>query len=373
MNIRKTIEENIGVIKELRNKLHLNPELSYQEYKTQKIICDFFKDLGISTESLFETGVVATLNDGDHCIAVRADMDAISVNGISHACGHDYHMAIASGVALVLKKLGIDKCVKFIFQPAEEADGGAMPMIQRGVLENPKVVGIIGFHVWPEVKVGSIEVSAGPSMASTDDFRIIFKGKGGHAAMPHLCKNPLYPAMDFIQTMNIKAKIESNPLDSHIIAFSSVQCGSATNVIADECILLGTARTFNNSLRNKIHHDILKTSDLCAEEYGCTVETRYNFHYPPLVSDDVLTNHFIEQTKKLIGDHNVLHLERTFASEDFAFFAEEVPAVHFRLGIADDDKGLHSLHSMDFDASDEAIYYGIYIITNFIKNQIGIM
>jgi amidohydrolase len=369
LDIRELIQENIDVIKNLRKKLNINAELSFKEYKTQGIILDFFKELDIDTKVLAGTGVTATLNSYDTCIAVRTDMDALPVKGVSHVCGHDYHMAIVLGTALILKKIGFHKAVKFIFQPAEETEGGAVPMIKEGVLENPQVKYMIGFHVWPNVKVGTIEVASGASMASVDNFYAKFIGKGGHAATPHLCKNPIYPAIEFIQSMNIQSKIENNPLDSHVITFASIQCGNAANVIAEECEVSGTVRTFNNQLRNKIHEDILKNTHLCAEKYGCKVELRYDFEYPPLVSNESLTNKFIECAKALIGADKVLPLEKTFAAEDFAFFAEKVPAVHFRLGIEDKGKGIHPLHSPDFDASDEAILNGIYIITNFILSM----
>ena len=155
MDIRELIEKNIDIIKHLRKKLNANAELSFKEYKTQSIILEFLKDLDIDTKILANTGVAATLNFGDSCIAVRADMDALPVNGVTHACGHDYHMAIVLGTALILKKLGFNKTVKFIFQPGEETKGGAVPMIKEGVLENPEVNYIIGFHVWPNVKVGT--------------------------------------------------------------------------------------------------------------------------------------------------------------------------------------------------------------------------
>lgn len=366
MDIRQLIEQNVDIIKILRNNLNENAELSFEEYKTQEIIFDFCNKLGLTTQKLAKTGIVATLNSGEDCIAIRADMDALPVKGVSHVCGHDYHMAIACGVALVLKELGYDKCIKFIFQPAEESIGGALPMIKEGVLDNPRVDSMIGFHVWPGVKIGTIEVAPGPSMASVDDFFITFTGKGGHAAMPHLCKNPLYPAMDFIQTMNSKSRIENNPLDSHVITFSSVQCSNAPNVIADECRVMGTVRTFNNDLRKKIYDDILKTSSASTNNYECTVDVKYNFQYPPLINDDAFTRDFIEKTKELVGEHNVLPLEKTFAAEDFAFFAEKVPSVHFRLGIADNTVGNAPLHSVNFNASDDSIFNGIYIITNFI-------
>lgn len=366
MDLKEFIEQNIETIKEWRIKLNSNAELAFNEYKTQGIILDFLKGLEMEARIFAGTGVAATLNSSHECIAIRADMDALPVNGISHACGHDYHMAIVMGTALILKKLNLKKCVKFIFQPAEEGPGGALPMMEEGVLDNPKVKYMAGFHVWPGIKVGTIEVSPGPSMASVDDFEIVFHGKGGHAAMPHLCKNPLYPAIDFIEAMNLKSRIEYNPLNSHIIAFSSIQGGCAKNVIPDECRVLGTVRTFDSNLRNNIYEDILNISSLCAEKFGCGSEVKYDFQYPPLVSDSKLTNFFIESTRYLIGEDNVLPLEKTFAGEDFAYFAEKVPSVHFRLGIMDKERGAFPLHSPDFSASHETIFYGIYILVNFI-------
>ena len=366
MDLKELIQNNIEKIKHLQMMLHENAELSFQEYKTQQIIIDFFNSIEIPTKKLISTGVVATLNNEDTCIGLRADMDALPVSGVSHACGHDYHMTIISGVALVLKELGYEKCVKFIFQPGEEAEGGAAPMIQEGVLENPSVNSMIGFHVWPNVLVGTVEAAGGPSMASVDDFHIVFKGLGGHAAMPYLCKNPLYPAMDFIKTINEKSMMEISPLDAHVITFSSLQSGNTPNVIPDECTLLGTVRTFDNTVRSKIHEDMLKISSLSADKYGCDVNVKYNFQYPPLINDESLTNSFIGVTKALIGEDHVLPLQKTFAAEDFAYFAEKVPSVHFRLGIADDTKGLCPLHSTTFDVSEDAILNGIYIITNFI-------
>ena len=366
MDIKELIQSNIEGIKNLRSKLSQNAELSFHEYKTQEIIIDFFNTMGIPTKKLVSTGIVATMNNEESCIALRADMDALPVNGVSHACGHDYHMAIVCGVALILKELGYKKSIKLIFQPGEEAEGGAAPMIQEGVLENPLVSNMIGFHVWPNVLAGTVEAGSGPSMASVDDFQIVFKGMGGHAAMPYLCKNPLYPAIDFIQTMNAKSMQEISPLDSHVITFSSLKSGNTPNVIPDECIVLGTVRTFDNGVRNKIKDDMFKISSLCADKYNCEVKVNYDMQYPPLINDEGFTNRFISITKELIGENNVLPLQKTFAAEDFAYFAEKVPSVHFRLGIADGSKGLHPLHSTSFDVSDDAIFNGIYIITNFI-------
>lgn len=366
MNLKQVIESSMEEVISIRKELNKNAELSFNEYKTCNIVKNFLENLDIDTKILFNTGVVGELNKGENSIAIRADMDALPVNGVSHACGHDYHMALVLGCALVLKKIGFEKCVKFIFQPAEENTGGAAPMIEEGVLQNPKVKYIIGFHVWPNLEVGKLEVTAGPSMASVDDFYITFTGKGGHAAMPHLCNNPIYPALDFIQTMNTKSHLQNDPLEPFVLTFSSINSGSTPNVIADEAKISGTARTFNKELRKNIKSNIQNLSELCSKKYNCDVSIKYEDGYPPLINDKKLTDSFIESSKNILGRDNVIPAERSFAAEDFSFFAEKIPSVHFRLGICNGKKGKKALHSSNFDADDNCLYYGIYSIVNFI-------
>jgi len=296
-------------------------------------------------------------------------MDALPVNGVSHACGHDFHMAVALGTALVLKEMCFSKNVKFIFQPGEEDKGGALPMIKEGVLENPDVKCVIGFHVWPNLEVGKIEVTSGPSMASVDDFSVKFLGKGGHAAMPYLCKNPIYPAVEFIQSFNDKILTENDALNPFLVTFSSIMAGEAYNVISDESKVLGTVRTFDNALRDKVKIDLTNAALLSAKKYNCEAKVEYQEGYPPLINNKKLTDTFIEATKKILGEQNILPLDKSFAAEDFSFFAEKVPSVHFRLGISEGEKGNEILHSTKFSGSDNALIYGVLIIVNFILNM----
>jgi hippurate hydrolase len=366
LDLKATIENRMELFRALRDNLGRNAELSFQEYKTQNIIREFLTSIEISNTAVFNTGVVALMNEGESCLAVRSDMDALPVNGVSHACGHDYHMAVALGVCQILKDINYDKCIKFIFQPGEESTGGALPMIKEGVLTKPEVKNVIGFHIWPELPVGKLEVSPGPSMGSIDEFTFTFKGKGGHAAMPHKCINPIYPAMDFINTITCRSKIENDPFNPHVLTIANVNCGTANNVIADEAKVGGTLRTFSPELRAKLKEDIINSVKLSAEKYNCTSEILYDEQFPPLISDTEFTNKFIKATKKLLGDENVLSLEKTFAGEDFAYFAEAVPSVHFRIGIADDTLGKYPLHSPHFSVNDDALFYGIYATVNFI-------
>jgi hippurate hydrolase len=367
--IKKAIDENIDEVKEMWHKLHSIPELSFEEYKTQELLITLLDSMGYEPKKIAKTGIVALLGKDSKAIGIRTDIDAINVNGPRHSCGHDFHMSTVLGAALVLKKLGINKTVKFLFQPAEEAIGGAKVMIEEGVLKNPEVTEMIGFHVWPSVPVGTIEVSPGPSMASVDDFIITFKGKGGHAAMPYVCINPLYPAMDFINTMTIKTKIENNPLNPHILTFTTLQCGTVGNVIAEQAVVKGTVRTFDMNFKKKLQEQLLSEAEVIAKKHNCTVATHYNVYYPPVISDKDLTEKFVAITKNLLGESHVRPLEKTFTAEDFSFYCEEVPSVHFRLGISDGVKGELPLHSPDFDGSLEALYYGIYTLVNYVINS----
>lgn len=367
MNVKDIILNKLPEIKALRKTLHENAELAHQEFKTQKIIMETLETLNIKCNPCAGTGVVGLLNNSETSIGVRADIDALPINGVFHGCGHDYHTAIALGTAMVLKEMGFEKCVKFLFQPAEELDGGAYTMIEEGALKNPEVKCMIGFHVWPNLQVGKIEAPDGPTMASIDDFSITFKGVGGHAAMPHLCKNPIYPAIDFIQTMNNKTKIEVNPLSPHVLTFSSINANNAaSNVIPEKIQVLGTLRTFDTALTDKIKKDLYESCDLSAKKYDCESKLKFGVAYPPLTNDKNLSDKFFKIAVHTLGEENVSIAEKTFASEDFAVFAQEVPSVHFRVGITDDNHGLHPLHSPMFDANDDAIFYAIHTIINFI-------
>jgi hippurate hydrolase len=367
MDLKTLIRNRLEEIKDIRQTLHNNAELSNEEYKTSKIIQTYLDSLGLTYKTLANTGVVAVLNEGSDCIGIRADMDALPINGVFHGCGHDYHMAILLGVARVLKDLNTDKSVKFIFQPAEEDGGGALPMINEGVLEDPKVTSMVGFHVWPGLEVGSIEATSGPSMASVDDFKILFTGKGGHGAMPDLSINPLKPAVEFTYTMeNYKSSVASTP---YVLNLTSINCGNAPNVVADEALVMGILRTFDDSLRTQLRNVIREKAADFASKYGCSYSVKFEDEYPPLINDDKISKEFITASSKLLGKDKVKALTATFAGEDFSYFAKAVPSVHFRLGIKGHGLGESPLHSSNFTAHDDALFYGIYIICNYILSQ----
>ncbi len=369
MELKDLIKEKLPIIKEIRKNLNENPELAFEEYKTQKIIQQSLASFGINNYTCAKTGVVGILNEGEEAIAVRADMDALPINGVSHSCGHDYHMAIGLGAALVLKEIGCEKTVKFIFQPAEELIGGAVPMIEEGVLKNPEVKSMIGYHVWPGLQVGKLQIGTGATMASIDDFHITIKGVGGHGAMPHKCKNPILPAVDIIQSVQLKSRTAVDPLKPHVITFASISAGEATNVIPETALLKGTVRTVDESLRQQLAVMIEETAKNVALNYGCEAMIDYSYEYPPLISNEELTEEFYKETVKIFGEENILSLDQSFGGDDFAYFSQQVPSVHFRAGIEGSGRGSHPLHSPYFDADEEVLFYAIYAVVNFILNH----
>ncbi|WAM32275.1 M20 family metallopeptidase [Caldicellulosiruptor naganoensis] len=366
-SIREAIEKNLKVAENIQKELHNSPELSFEEYKTQEFIRKKLTEWGIENYPVAKTGVIGVINNSDECIAIRADMDAILVDGKpKHACGHDFHMAIVLGVAKTLVDIGYKKCVKFIFQPAEEGPGGAKKVIEEGGLKNPDVKKMIGFHVWPNLDVGKIEISNSAIMASVDDFEIEFIGKGGHAAMPELTKNPIYPAIDFIQSANNFFCAYSKKTSPFHVSFSSICSGETYNVIANTCKIKGTVRTFDSEVQKFIYESIQHLAKFSAQKYNCQVNVNYYFQYPPLINNPQIAEEFSNIAKRLLDSENVKEAQISFTAEDFAFYCQEVPSLYFRLGIRENSKGENPLHSPFFDASEKCIFYGIYLIVNYL-------
>lgn len=365
--LKDTIRKNMELFISIRRDLNRLAELSYEEFKTQKYITERLSEWGIENFPISKTGVIGIINRSDECIGIRSDMDAILVEGQPrHCCGHDFHMAVVLGTAKVLVDMGFEGCVKFIFQPAEEGPGGAKRVIEEGGLENPKVTKLLGFHVWPGVDVGTIEVSSGAIMASVDDFEIEFIGKGGHAAMPEVTKNPIYPATDFIQSANNIFCAFSNKLLPFHVSFSSISSGQTFNVISERCKIRGTVRTFDSSMQEFIYKNIKKLAKLSAQKYDCHVNINYYFQYPPLINSYQATEEFLDVAKKLLGPENIKKAIPSFTAEDFAFYCQKVPSVYFRLGIKEKGKGENPLHSPYFNASEDSIFYGIFLLAGYL-------
>lgn len=362
-----------------RRHLHKNPELSFNEFNTQKFVEGKLTEYGITNfKRMANTGVVALVegkNPLKKTIALRGDMDALpiketnnvdykSVNeGVMHACGHDVHTSSLLGVARILNELkgNFEGTVKFIFQPGEEKlPGGASLMIKEGVLENPKPASVIGQHVMPQIAVGKVGFRKGLYMASTDEIYVRVIGKGGHGAMPHLVIDPVLITSHMIVALQQIVSRRAKPSLPSVLSFGKVIANGATNVIPDEVYLEGTFRTLNEEWRDEAHRLMKHLAETLAESMGgkCIFDIKRG--YPFLVNDEPLTDRARKYAEEFLGKENVEDLEIWMAAEDFSFFSQKAPACFYRLGVRNESRGIISpVHTSTFDIDEKALETGM--------------
>ncbi|RDY26329.1 amidohydrolase [Romboutsia weinsteinii] len=342
--------------KDIRHLIHMYPEDGYKEHKTSKIIIDELEKMNIKvTKNVAKTGVVGLI-EGKYpgkTVLLRADMDALKLDekadveykskipGMMHACGHDGHVAGLLGAAMILNDLKdeLHGKVKLVFQPAEERDGGAKPMIEEGVLENPNVDAVFGAHLWGALKEGQVHVKHGAMMAAPDIFVFKIIGVGGHGSTPHQGIDPIVLTCQVINTIQTIVSRKTNPLNPIVISCGRIQGGDCHNVIPNEVEVEGTIRTFTQEDRElvpKLMEDIIRGITSCQ---GASYEFYYEAKYPALINDSKMTDLVKESVGKIIGSENVFELrEATMGAEDFAFFTQKVPGSFFFVGIAKDDQ-----------------------------------
>ena len=336
----------------LRETIHMYPEDGFSEFTTSKIIIEELDKLGIKVQkNVAKTGVVGLI-EGKYpgkTVLLRADMDALKIqeqadveykskiDGMMHACGHDGHVAGLLGAAMILNELkdNLHGNVKLVFQPAEERDGGALPMIEEGVLENPKVDAAFAAHLWGYLNEGEVHLKEGPMMASPDIFNIKVIGKGGHGAVPQESIDPIVITCQIVNSLQTIVSRKINPLDPVVITCGRIQGGDCHNVIPNEVELEGTIRTFNEETRNwvpKVMEDLIRG---ITTSQGAAYEFKYEPKYPALINDKYMTSFAKESLKKVVGEENVFDLkEPNMGGEDFAYFAQKVPSAFIFVGIA---------------------------------------
>lgn len=336
----------------LRETIHMYPEDGFSEFTTSKIIIEELEKLGIKVQkNVAKTGVVGLI-EGKYpgkTVLLRADMDALKIqeqadveykskiDGMMHACGHDGHVEGLLGAAMILNELkdNLHGNVKLVFQPAEERDGGALPMIEEGVLENPKVDAAFAAHLWGYLNEGEVHLKEGPMMASPDIFNIKVIGKGGHGAVPQESIDPIVITCQIVNSLQTIVSRKINPLDPVVITCGRIQGGDCHNVIPNEVELEGTIRTFNEETRNwvpKVMEDLIRG---ITTSQGAAYEFKYEPKYPALINDKYMTSFAKESLKKVVGEENVFDLkEPNMGGEDFAYFAQKVPSAFIFVGIA---------------------------------------
>lgn len=365
----------------VRRHLHANPELSYQEFETSLFVQEQLRVMGIGFEQKATTGLVALIEGKDpssRVMALRADMDALqiqeenqvpycSVNeGVMHACGHDVHTSILLGAAKILHetKDQWSGTVKLLFQPGEEKNpGGASFMIRDGALQNPSPSGIIALHVHPGLSVGKLSFRKGRVMASADEIYITIKGKGGHAAAPHLTADTILIASQLIVSLQQIISRNNNPISPSVLSICSIQGGHTTNVIPSEVKLKGTFRAMDEAWRFKAHELITKQAIGLVESMGGEIDLLIDIGYPTVDNDPAFTGANWQLAETYMGKENVEETEMRMGAEDFGYYTQQIPGCFFRLGVRNEAKGIvHNVHTPKFDIDENAIETGIGIM-----------
>jgi amidohydrolase len=389
-HIKQLAQKHSKQIVDIRHHLHQNPELSFEEYNTQKYVLQQLNNMGINDVTpIANTGLVALIkgnNPNSKTIALRGDMDALpieeqndvpykSVNtGVMHACGHDVHTSCLLGAAQILNELKteFEGTIKLVFQPGEEKlPGGASLMIKEGVLKNPAVNSMIGQHVMPLLPVGTVGFRSGLYMASTDEIYVTVKGKGGHGAMPHLNIDPVLITAHIITSLQQLVSRMANPSIPCVLSFGKVIANGATNVIPNEVKMEGTFRTMDEKWRAEAHQKMKKLAEGIAESMGGSCEFDIHHGYPFLKNNPDVTARAKQSAIAYLGEDKVVDLDIWMAAEDFAFFSQEVPATFYRLGVRNEAKGItSSVHTPTFNIDEEALEIGAGLMAWLAVNEL---
>lgn len=370
-----------------RHELHAHPELAFEERWTSDFIAERLTAMRIPFDrGIASTGIVATLRKGKsgQAIAVRADIDALPVaelnefthrsqhEGRMHACGHDGHVAMALAAASHLSESGrFDGTVHFVFQPAEEDKGGASRMISEGLFERYPVSAIYGMHIYPDIPLGTFAVREGAMMASCDDFEIVVRGRGGHAALPHQVIDPVIAAAQVILALQSIVSRNVHPLESLVISVTAVHAGTAFNVVPDEVVLRGTARALLPDLRDMGERRIREIATGVAQGLGCTADVNYRRLYPVTVNSADETRAAIAAASDVVGTSKVdTAVVPDMGAEDFAFMLERRPGCYVFLGNGPGAGGC-LLHNARFDFNDAALPVGAAYWVRLVERELA--
>tara|TARA_B100000902_G_scaffold394783_1_gene451840 strand:+ start:2103 stop:3293 length:1191 start_codon:yes stop_codon:yes gene_type:complete len=367
----------------IRRELHEHPELMYEEFKTSELIRRELDKLDIPyRHPIAETGVLASIGNGEGpCVALRADMDALpiheetdvpfrsKIDGKMHACGHDCHVSMLLGAAKLLKdkETEINGTIKLLFQPAEEGGAGGKLMREEGALESPDVERIFGLHVWPQMPTGQIGSREGTFLAATSFLDLTIKGVGGHAAVPHLTRDPVLTSAQIITNLQSVISRELDPLDSGVVSISAIHGGQAANVIPSEVKILGTLRSLTMDGLKTLQKRVKGISENIAEAHECEAIVQYPGNdYPPTVNDSEMWEFAKGVGIDMLGEENVSELDAVMGGEDFAYYTEKVKGCFVVLGMNNPEiEATYSVHHPMFKADEDALHIGTALHTIF--------
>ncbi|MCF8194184.1 MAG: amidohydrolase [Bacteroidia bacterium] len=373
-----------------RRHLHQNPELSFEEVQTSAFVQERLRDLNIPfTSGIGGYGVVANLqgHSPGPVVALRADMDALPIQeanevpyaskvpGVMHACGHDVHTASLLGVAALLRSRTqeFSGTVRFLFQPAEEKlPGGASLMIRDGALANPTPQAIYGQHVMPLLPAGTVGFRSGRYMASADEIRLTIRGKGGHAAMPHLNTDAVLIASHIVVALQQVVSRRANPTLPSVLSFGHIIGEGAYNVLPNDVRVRGTFRTMDETWRDQAHALIREIASGTASAMGAVCDVEIDRGYPMLFNHPESTALARSTAEAYLGPQQVVDLDLWMAAEDFAFYAQQIPATFYRLGTRNEAKGwVSSVHTSTFDVDESALPLGAGLMAAIALEQLA--
>ena len=381
MKLLDSITTEAASIIAVRRDIHAHPELCFQEQRTSDVVAGKLAEWGIEVHrGMGTTGVVGVIKNGNskRSIGLRADMDALPVNeantfahaskhpGKMHACGHDGHTAMLLSAAQHLAKhKHFDGTVVLIFQPAEEGGGGAREMIKDGLFDKFPVDAVFGLHNWPGMPVGTLAVSPGPVMASSNEFKITIRGKGCHAALPHNGIDPVPIACEMVQAFQTIVSRNLKPIDAGVISVTMIHAGDATNVVANSCELQGTVRTFTVEMLDLIERRMQTIAEHVSAAHEASCEFAFVRNYPPTINHVNEAAFTREVLAGIVGPDNVLAQEPTMGAEDFSYMLLEKPGAYFFIA---NGEGQHremghgggpcTLHNPSYDFNDDLIPLG---------------
>jgi len=365
-----------------RRHIHANPELGYAEFMTAAFVAERLREWGLLVhEAVGGTSVVGILQGGTPgaCLALRADMDALPIaeetglpyasqnQDCMHACGHDGHTAMLLGAAKVLasRRADIAGTVKFIFQSAEECSprGGALPLIEAGVMSDPKVDYIFALHLWPEVPFGKVGVKAGPLMSASDRIQLHITGKGGHGAAPHQAVDAVIVGSHIVTALQTIVSRQVDPLEPVVLTIGRFMAGQRHNVIAPTAYLDGTVRTQNEAVRKELPQKIVQVAEGVAAGFGATVSVDYEFGYPTLHNHPEGAEKVAQATIAALGEGSVVALARpSMGGEDFAYFLDHAVGAMFWIGCKGPRASEFPVHNSRFEFDEQVLAKGTAVL-----------
>ncbi len=396
---REAIEDLFPRLVETRRAIHANPELSNEEEQTAALVAGRLRELGLEVKTgVAKHGIVALLRgsagEGGRCVAIRADMDALPITqlaskpyrsrnpGVMHACGHDVHTTVALGVAEVLAKHRdrVRGTVKFLFQPAEESmpvtfkgDWGAKLMVAEGAMENPRPEAVFALHCRPTIvptgastedtrflEAGQLAYAIGPDSANSDTFEVVIRGAMAHGSTPQRGVDAIVVAADAITALQTIRSRRTNTREPLVLTVGTIQGGQRHNILAEEVRFTGTVRTYDEDFRDSVIEMMRQILDGVTAAHGASHRFDYRKGYPSVINDRELVRATLPTFHRLFGEENVFESIPGMGGEDFSHFAKVSPGFYFRLGVANEAKGITGeLHTPAFDVDEACLKTGV--------------